>query len=164
MSNELMTVNDVFALAQQNTFSNQGITNLLKGHEDRISKMESVLTDHANRITSFEENERIDGVDARRIKMAIATRCDYLLGIHRIEGLPTKESLPTDKRFSSRFRRRAYTDCKSHSRMATDYRETKKRDLDELMDYIEGWQPEVSYEGLTGTKAYIRYLLDRDNA
>lgn len=164
MSNELMSINDVFAVAQQNTFSIQGIANLLKGHEDRIIKIEASLTEHANRITSFEENERIDGVDARRIKMAIASRCDFLLNICRVNGVPTKESISKDKQFSGNFRRRAYIDCKNRSRMAADYRETKKRDLDEVMDYIERWQPEMTYEGLTGAKAYMRYLQDRAKA
>lgn len=160
--NKVLNINELYALAQQNTFSIQGITNLLKGHEDRLSKVEAAVSGNTAKITSFEENERIDAVDWKRVKRAINSRCDYLLEIVRENGLPIKECIKDDKRFSSRFRRRAYVDCKAHSRMGQDYRETKKRDLPEVMEYIERWEPEVAYEGLTGAKAYKRYLVDRD--
>lgn len=159
--NKLVSIEQLFSIAQQNTFSIQGLSNLLNSHESRLAKIETAQAEHENRITTFEENERIDGVDARRLNRAVHARCDYLLGIKKENGLVTKECLAKDKKYSASFRRRCYVDAKAHSRMANDYRETKKRDLNEVMEYIENWQPEVGYEGLTGAKAYIRYLDDR---
>lgn len=159
--NKLVSIEQLLVVAQQNTFSIQGLNNLLNAHESRLAKIESAQAEHENRITTFEENERIDSVDARRLNRAIHARCDYLLGIKRENGLVKKECLAKDKKYSGKFCRRCYVDAKAHSRMPNDYRETKKRDLAEVMEYIENWQPEVGYEGMTGAKAYIRYLDDR---
>ena len=130
----------------------------INAHENRLAKLELAQNEHETRITNFEENERIDGVDARRMLRAIHARCDHLLGIKRENGLVKRECMATDKKYSAAFKRRCYHDAKVHSRMGNDYRETKKRDLEEVMDYIENWKPEVAYEGLTGEKAYTKYL------
>lgn len=44
------------------------------------------------------------------------------------------------------------------------YYETTVRDYEDVMKYIESWVPECSYDGYTGTKAYIKYLNEMRNA
>ena len=96
--NKLVSIEQLFSIAQQNTFSIQGLSNLLNSHESRLAKIETAQAEHENRITTFEENERIDGVDARWLNRAVHARCDYLLGIKKENGLVTKECLAKDKK------------------------------------------------------------------
>ena len=158
--NKVVNIEQLFAVAQQNTYSIQGLNNILTAHESRLSQIEVAQNEQAQRITAFEQNERIDRTDQRRMRNAVHARCYFLLGIKHEGGHVAKESMSIYKGYFGAFTRKCYSDAKSHSRMGDPFSETKKRHCEEAMQYIENWQPEISYEGLTGTKAYMKYLDD----
>lgn len=158
--NNLVSVEQLLTIAQQNTYSIQGLNSILTAHESRLSQVEVVQNEQAQRITAFEQNERIDRTDQRRMRNAVHARCYFLLDIKHEGGHVARESMSDYKEYFGAFTKKCYMDAKSHSRMGDPYSETRKRDCEETMQYIESWQPEISYEGMTGTKAYIKYLDD----
>lgn len=156
--NNLVSIEQLLTVAQQNTFSIQGLSNLLNAHESRISQMEVAQNAQEQRITAFEQNERINRTDQRRMKYAVHSRCYHLLNIEREHGHVLKESMETYRKYFGAFTKKCYVDAKNYSRMGDPYTETAKRDYNEVIEYIENWSPEISYDGLTGAKAYIKYL------
>lgn len=156
--NEVVDLNKLVELAQENTIGIQGMRGVLALHESRIAQVEATQNAQEHRITTFEQNERIDRISQRRMHNAVHARCYFLLDIKREGGHVVQESMGVYKEYFKAFASKCYTDAKNRSRMGDPYSETKKRDYTEVMQYIEGWEPEISYDGLTGTKAYMKYL------
>ena len=133
----------------------------LKAHADQTDQK---IEDMGNRMTGWEERERINRAQQRRMKHAVVERVNRILGIKVVNGVVAKESLKIAKTYRSAFIRRCYIDAKNKSRMGEPYYETTVRDYEDVMKYIESWVPECSYDGYTGTKAYIKYLNEMRNA
>lgn len=122
------------------------------------------LTDLENWKTNHEETERVTRDQARRIRGAIHARVNHILGIELNGGLVKKECMSVDKKYRGAFYGRCYSDARKYSYLGTPYSETCQKDYKPVIDYIENWEPECEYEGKTGTRAYIAYLDDRENA
>lgn len=129
----------------------------LKAH---AAQTDQKIEDMGNRMTGWEERERINRAQQRRLKRAVIERVNRVLGIKVINGAVAKESQQIAKTYRSAFIRRCYIDAKNKSRMGEPYYETTVRDYEDVMKYVESWVPELSYDGYTGTKAYIKYLND----
>lgn len=137
----------------------------------QVKSMKATQVDHGNRITDLEnwkqhkeDHERVDRNQARRIRSAIHSRVDFLLGMEFSGGLVTKECMDVDKKYRGAFFSRCYVDARKYSDLGNPYYETYTKDYDAVINYIENWVPEVEYAGKTGTKAYISYLDDRRKA
>ena len=102
--------------------------------------------------------ERISVSDSRRLKQAVHARCFYVLGILHSNGVVAEESIADYKHYFGKFCSRCYTDARAKSRLGTPYYDTRKQDYEEVMNYIKSWEPEVQFDGKTGTEAYKAYL------
>lgn len=148
------TAMNVQAVAQQMGIMVAGL-NELKGHmnvtDQKLEQMDS-------RMSGWEERERISVSEANRLRKAIHARCFSLLGIIHSNGVVAEESMPDYKKYFGKFCSRCYTDARNKSRLGTPYYDTRKQDYEEFMNYISSWEPEVSYDSMTGTLAYKTYL------
>ena len=147
------------ALNVQAVVSQMGV--LVAGFNDLKNHMNT--TDQAierldTRMDGWEERERISVSDSRRLKLAIHSRCFYILGIKHSKGVVSEKSMSDYKKYFAKFCSRCYTDARNKSRLGTPYYDTRKQDFEETMKYIENWEPEVSFGGFTGTVTYKMYL------
>lgn len=155
---------DIEKVVTQTALNLRSMENLLQATADNVASLEGRTSAIEERMSGYEGRERIDRNRADRLKLAVKEKVNSVLGIKTDGRVTAKESMATAKKYRSAFLRRCYLDARSKSRMGTPYYETYSRDYDEVMRYIENWEPEVSYNGKTGTSAYIEYLDDLRNA
>ncbi len=123
------------------------VLNRVNSNTDRIIALEDRLSNH-------ERSETINRAQCRRIKKAVMNRVNDVLKINFEGGKVAEDSIATDVLYRGGFISRCYTDAKKHSKMGESYPETLRVDFDEVMDYIESWEPEV--EGsVDGYKHYL---------
>ena len=123
-----------------------------KDNTQRINAMEQ-------RMTAFEDNERLTKTQQRCIRSAVNNRSRILLGIELDDnGRPVGSSIKKDKLYRGAFSRACYCDAKRSGIMAATYDETPKKDYDKCMEFIEAWIPRG------GVYSYIEYLDRRRSA
>lgn len=91
---------------------------------------------------------------ANRIQSAIHDRVNKLLGIAFDGGKVADSSIRTDVLYRSGFLSRCYADSRKRSKLGTPYYATLRCDFNEVMEYIEAWEPEVA-GGIDGFKQYL---------
>lgn len=158
-STSLEAIVEQTALNVQAVASQMGV--LVAGFNDLKNHMDT--TDQAiekldTRMDGWEERERISISDSRRLKLAIHSRCFYILGIEHSKRVVSEKSMSDYKKYFGKFCSRCYTDARAKSRLGTPYYDTRKQDYEEVMSYIKSWEPEVQFDGKTGTEAYKAYL------
>lgn len=134
------------------------ISSAIIGLKTHASETDQKLEDIGQRMTGWEQRERISVSEARRIQSAVKAKCYALLGIEHDGGVVAVESIPTYKRYFGKFCRRCYLDARNKSRLGNPYYDTRKQDLNDVMTYIQNWEPEVQFDGKAGTEAYKSYL------
>ena len=72
----------------------------LKAHADQPDQK---IEDMGNRMTGWEERERINRAQQRRMKHAVVERVNRILGIKVVNGVVAKESLKIAKTYRSAF-------------------------------------------------------------
>lgn len=156
MSNEitLTDASDLLKVAQSTAMSVSMQAKQMGIMLDRISDHERKLTELEDRIIVTEQETTISRAQCRRIRKAVVNRVNAVLKIKLDGGKVADESVATEVRYRGGFISRLYTDAKNHSKMGESYTETLKVDFNEVMDYINAWEPEVD----GGTEGYKRYL------
>ena len=105
------------------------------------------------RMQSYEDSVRVSRTQAQNIRNSIHARAAELLGIVYKDGVITdKVGLYNDKYYRSGFISRCYVDARKQSRLGTPYTETLKRDYEEVLKFINEWDPPTGKEGY---KAYL---------
>lgn len=126
--------------------------------DERLNSVDCRIDTVENRMQSYEDKIRLTRDQQRQIKGAIHSRVNYLLGIELKGGVVVRGSILNDKKYRSGFIKRCYHDARHYSRLQAPYTETYQRDFEECISYIQNWIPEVTFEGLSGTEAYKKYL------
>jgi len=93
-------------------------------------------------------------IQANHIQSAIHSRVAELLKLKFDGGKVAVGSIGTDAKYRGGFISRCYTDARRKSKLGTPYYATLRCDYNEVMEYIEAWEPEVS----GGKEGYKRYL------
>jgi hypothetical protein len=119
----------------------------MDAQDQRIAKVEEDFI-------TIKAEQTITRAQCRRIRKAVMNRVNGVLKIEFEGGRVADSSIVTDKLYRGGFISRLYTDAKNHSKMGESYTETLKVDFNEVMDYINAWEPEVD----GGTEGYKRYL------
>ena len=109
-------------------------TSKFTAFDKRLSTLEHDFTELKN-------NEILDSAQRRRIPKSVKARVSYLLGISWVKGKVAKECIGNYSKYYRGFMARIYSDAKNLSKMADDYRDTKKIDYDEVMTFITNWSP-----------------------
>lgn len=157
--NSLMSIVNQTALNTKSVSDQLGIiSSAIVSLKNHANSTDEKLEDMSQRMTGWEERERISVSDSRRLKQAVHARCFYVLGILHSNGVVADESIGDYKRYFGKFCSRCYTDARAKSRLGTPYYDTRKQDYEEVMNYIKSWEPEVQFDGKTGTEAYKAYL------
>lgn len=106
-----------------------------------------------NRMESYEDRLRVTNSQAQNIRNSIHAKAAQLLSIEYKNGIiANSEGLYNDKYYRSGFISRCYVDARKQSKLGTPYRETLQRDYEEVLEYINSWEPPT---GTTGYKAYL---------
>ena len=155
---------DVFALMRMATMNINTLGKQMGVITGQLSEFNGRLSNIEGRMQTYEDRIRVDRDQARRLRSAIHARVNELLGIHHEGGVVAQESLFNDKYYKGGFISRCYTDARNHSRLGTPYTETFVKDYQETLDYISKWDPEMSFNGVSGTEGYKKYLDERRNA
>lgn len=150
----LSDATDLLKIAQLNTMNINGLSQQMGLISDRMDEMARRMDGHDNRLGVLEHNTTINRAESRRIRKSVMSRVNYLLKIKFEGGKVADESIADDVRYRGPFVSRCYTDAKNHSKMGDSYPETLKADFDEVLKYIESWEPEVD----GGVDGYKRYL------
>lgn len=119
----------------------------MDAQDQRIAKVEEDFI-------TIKAEQTITRAQCRRIRKAVMNRVNGVLKIAFEGGRVADSSIVTDQLYRGGFISRLYTDAKNHSKMGESYTETLKVDFNEVMDYINAWEPEVD----GGTEGYKRYL------
>lgn len=153
-----MNGTEMMQLMQQATLNISSLGEQMGVIKRTVSDVSSRVAAVENRMQSYEDRLRLTRDQARRVKGAIHERVNYILEIEHDSGVVARECLSDDKKYRGKFISRCYHDARTHSRLGTPYYETFQRDYDEVLEYIKLWEPEVDFDGLSGTEAYKRYL------
>lgn len=133
----------------------------IQGQSEQIGVMNSRLNKFSERmdgmcddLETLKRETTITRPMCRRIRKAVMSQVNKVLKIKFDGGKVADESIETDVLYRGGFISRCYTDAKNHSKMGESYSETLKVDFDEVMEYIESWEPEVD-GGVEGYKHYL---------
>ena len=133
----------------------------IQGQSEQIGVMNSRLNKFSERmdgmcddLETLKRETTITRPMCRRIRKAVMNQVNKVLKIKFDGGKVADESIETDVLYRGGFISRCYTDAKNHSKMGESYSETLKVDFDEVMEYIESWEPEVD-GGVEGYKHYL---------
>ena len=133
----------------------------IQGQSEQIGVMNSRLNKFSERmdgmcddLETLKRETTITRPMCRRIRKAVMSQVNKVLKIKFDGGKVANESIETDVLYRGGFISRCYTDAKNHSKMGESYSETLKVDFDEVMEYIESWEPEVD-GGVEGYKHYL---------
>ena len=133
----------------------------IQGQSEQIGVMNSRLNKFSERmdgmcddLETLKRETTITRPMCRRIRKAVMSQVNKVLKIKFDGGKVADESIETDVLYRGGFISRCYTDAKNHSKMGESYSETLKVDFDEVMEYIESWEPEVD-GGVDGYKHYL---------
>lgn len=146
--------NDLMQVVQLTAMNVNGISEQMGLLLKKVNGHDSRITDLENRMDKHERTETINRAECRRIRKAVMNRVNTLLEIEFNGGKVADSSIKADVLYRGGFISRCYTDAKNHSKMGESYSETLRVDFDEVIAYIDAWQPEV--EG--GKDGYMRYL------
>lgn len=156
--NEVMDPKDMMQMMQMTTMNISNMNKQMGIVSAQLTSFDNRLTGIENRMQKYEDSTLANRDESRRIKNAIHSRVNKVLGIMYHDGVVTNDSLYADKYYKPGFISRCYADARKYSRLGTPYYTTLQRDVEETISYIEKWVPEVSYDGFTGVEAYKRYL------
>ena len=146
---------DKLLLATQNTaMSVSSLSQQMGLVVNRIEEHGRAIAQIRTEIVAINQSKRVERSQALRLQKAIQGRVAYLLGIEYEGGRVADSSIATEQRYRGGFISRAYHDARSHSKLGTPYTETLKVDFDEVLKYIDSWEPEVA----GGVEGYMTYL------
>lgn len=156
MANDIITTenSDPMKMLQLAAVNINGLSQQMGLMNDRMDEIVRRMDGHDNRMMTLEHNTTINRAESKRIRKAVMARVNYLLKIEFEGGRVADSSIVTDQLYRGPFVSRCYTDAKNHSKMGDSYPETLKVDFNEVMEYIDAWEPEVD----GGVEGYKRYL------
>ena len=161
-SNELMTMNETMNIIDmqellritQNTAMNT--SNL----SEQMGLLSMTATEHDQRITALETwkdrhilTETVSHPEYDNIYNAVHNRAKYLLGLRYDEnGYILDECRPIRDKYYGKLVSKIWSDSKRKSRVARSYRDTLKRDYDEVISYLDAYVPDG------GMQAFREYV------
>ena len=156
--NEVMSRDEMLQMMQNATMNISNLGQQMGIIQREVSNVNNRMADIENRMTYYEDTVRVTRDQQRRIRAAVHSRVDYLLGIKTEGGVVAKECLSKEKGYRGGFLSRCYYDARQRSYMGSPYTETFQKDFEAVIDYVSHWTPEVTFEGLSGVEAYKKYL------
>ena len=132
----------------------QGQSEQIGVMNSRLNKFSERMDGMCNDLETLKRETTITRPMCRRIRKAVMNQVNKVLKIEFDGGKVADECIETDVLYRGGFISRCYTDAKNHSKMGESYSETLKVDFDEVIQYIEAWEPEVD-GGVEGYKHYL---------
>lgn len=120
--------------------------------DSRMTSLEDKTTGIETRMQTYEDALRVSRSQADTIRRAIHQRAADVLGIHYKDGIVTDDSIRSDTLYKPGFVSKLYSDARKFSMLGTPYYETARRDYGAVLNYIDGWMPQV---GVEGYKSYL---------
>lgn len=120
--------------------------------DSRMTSLEDKTAGIETRMQTYEDALRVSRSQADTIRRAIHQRAADVLGIHYKDGIVTDDSIRSDTFYRPGFVSKLYSDARKFSMLGTPYYETARRDYGAVLNYIDGWMPQV---GVEGYKSYL---------
>lgn len=130
-------------------------------NSENFAKVNESIDNQDRRIGLLENNTKLDYYQTNNIRHAVQNRIDKLLGIKRSNGVVEKSCVEDDTRYRKAFSQAAYRECRYNTKLRRPIAETPAKEYDEIIEYINNWNPAFSYDGITGVNAIKRYADDR---
>ena len=154
MGNDIINMDQLLQITQNTAMSVSAQSKqmgLILGNINDLKQDVSVIKDE---MEMLKHEVTVNRNQANRLQSAIHQRVAMLLGIKFDGGKVAAESISTEKNYRGGFISRCYTDARRMSRLGTPYYATLRCDFQDVLDYIEAWEPEVE-GGVEGYKAYL---------
>lgn len=149
------TLEKLMALNLQTAGNINALSNQLGIVSNKVDALGVEVSLVKDRMQTFEDTIRVTRAQADAIKRAIHSRVCLILGIEYKDGVVVGEKIRIDKYYRPGFISKLYSDARRFSELGTPYYETFRRDYGAVLDYINGWLPQVGVEG------YMLYLDER---
>lgn len=145
-TNELMEISRNMLAGINSLGEQMGIVN------NRLGKLESKTSNIEDRMNRYENELRVTRPQADSIRRAIHSRACDVLDIKYKDGVVADDSIRSDTVYKPGFISKIYSDARKFSLLGTPYYETARKDYGAVLDYINGWLPQV---GVEGYKSYL---------
>lgn len=145
-TNELMQISRNVLAGISSLGEQMGVVN------SRLGILEVKTSNIENRMTKYEDEQRVSRSQAESIRGAIHHRVCDLLEIQYRDGIVIDECIHADKFYKPGFISKCYSDARKFSALGTPYYETFRKDYASVLEYINGWVPQV---GVPGYKLYL---------
>lgn len=133
---------------------------------ERVNKLEREEAEHWAAFTAYrtrndtrwethDDNERIDGVEAKRILESVRVRVAMVLSLGYDVKKKKADKTGKNYKYFGGFCQRLWNDLKKETGMPPEYRETKRKDYEAVMKFIDSWFPVC---GVEGYKAHLDVL------
>lgn len=154
--NEISRTENLLEKLMEVNMQTAGNVNALSQQLGIISnKVDSLGTEVASvkdRMQTYEDAIRVSRPQADSIRRAIHSRACDVLDIKYKDGVVTDDSIRSDTVYKPGFISKIYSDARKFSLLGTPYYETARKDYGAVLDYINGWLPQV---GVEGYKSYL---------
>ena len=154
MSSETVDMSQLLQITQNTAMSVSAQAKQMGLVLSSIGELRQDVSGIKDELTILKQETTVTRAQANRIQSAIHGRVAELLKLKFDGGKVADSHVPTDKRYRGGFLSRCYTDSRRKSKLGTPYYMTLRCDFNEVMEYIEAWEPEVS----GGVDGYKRYL------
>ena len=144
--NELMLISRNMLAGINGLGEQMGVVN------SRLGRLETKTSNIEDRMNKYEDELRVTRPQADSIRRAIHQRINKLLDIRYEDGVVVSECIRDDKLYKPGFISKCYSDSRKYSDLGTPYYETLRKDYVGVLDYINGWAPEV---GVSGYRIYL---------
>jgi len=144
--NELMQISRNMLAGINSLGEQMGIVNT------RIGNLEVKTAQIERRMDTYENDLRVTRPQADAIRRAIHAKACEVLDIKYKDGIPTSDSIEADTLYRPGFISKIYSDARKFSCLGTPYYDTLRKDYGTVLNYINGWAPQV---GIPGYKAYL---------
>ena len=154
MSNEPFDMNKLLQITQNTAMSVNAQSKQMGLLIGTVEELKQDVGEVKQEIGILKHEITVTRSQANRIQSAIHNRVAELLKLEFDGGKVADSSIETDSKYRSGFLSRCYTDARRKSKLGNPYYSTLRCDFNEVMEYIEAWEPEVS----GGRDGYKRYL------
>lgn len=154
MSNETVNMNQLLQITQNTAMSVNAQAKQMGLILGTVEELKQDVGSIKGELANLKQETTVTRFQANRIQSAIHSRVASLLKLKFDGGKVADESIETDHKYRGGFISRCYTDARRKSKLGTPYYMTLRCDFNEVIEYIESWEPEVS-GGKDGYKHYL---------
>ena len=155
-------IEGLMKVSQQTLMSVSGMSQQMGLVLDKLTIHDERIAGLQGEIDTIKHTETVDRAQRRRIKRAIKNRVYHKLGVPMRSDERNAMQESVYKTYFPGFISKIYTDARNHSRLGDPIDDTLRVDYDEVISYIDSWEPECP-GGVEGRMAELDALHNAKN-